>query len=96
MFPCSRWIHKECVENVIQDANGKGLLCPVCLSSGQCSISSGFKKTHYDPLCTIIVYLYCAVQKCALWSIIDVRKSMDGRQMMVPVVDNQYSRGIFC
>ena len=30
---CSRWIHEECVENVIHDANGKELLCPVCLSS---------------------------------------------------------------
>ena len=28
----SRWIHEECVENVIHDANGKELLCPVCLS----------------------------------------------------------------
>ena len=30
---CSRWIHEDCVENVIYDANGKKLLCPVCLSS---------------------------------------------------------------
>ena len=29
---CSRWIHEDCVENVIYDANGKELLCPVCLS----------------------------------------------------------------
>ena len=30
---CSRWIHEDCVENVIYDANSKELLCPVCLSS---------------------------------------------------------------
>ena len=30
---CGRWLHVDCTEDVIHDANGKELLCPVCLSS---------------------------------------------------------------
>ena len=51
VYACSRWIHEECVENVIRDTNGKELLCPVFVVS--VSISSGLKKKHDDPLCTI-------------------------------------------
>ena len=30
---CTRWIHKECVENVVRSEDGEEKLCPLCLSA---------------------------------------------------------------
>ena len=29
---CGRWIHEECIEDIVYDANGKEKLCPLCLA----------------------------------------------------------------
>ena len=29
---CGRWVHEDCVENIVYDTNGKEKLCPLCLS----------------------------------------------------------------
>ena len=29
---CGRWLHEDCVENIVYDTNGKEKLCPLCLS----------------------------------------------------------------
>lgn len=29
---CGRWIHEDCVENIVYDANGREKLCPLCLA----------------------------------------------------------------
>ena len=29
---CSGWIHEDCVEDIVNDANGKEKLCPLCLA----------------------------------------------------------------
>ena len=30
---CSRWIHEECVDNVVRGKDGEEKLCPLCLSA---------------------------------------------------------------
>ena len=29
---CSRWVHKQCVEEIFRDVNGEERFCPFCLN----------------------------------------------------------------
>ena len=53
---CGRWIHEECIEDVVYNANGKEKLCPLCLAvhsiANSVLISCGSKmyyKFVYSP-----------------------------------------------
>lgn len=29
---CSRWIHEDCVEDIVRGEDGEEKICPICLS----------------------------------------------------------------